>query len=96
MIRCARCNRFLTRESVHVEEERAGLRRMRAYGPRCAQVLGLVQPARKNAPADRKPAGVRRFRRRVDSAQADLFAVDLEYAQRVDRLLGSVSLEMPA
>lgn len=66
MTRCARCNRILLRESVQVEEALGGLRRMLAYGPRCAQVLGLVQPARKNAPAVRKTARARHSRRKAD------------------------------
>ena len=54
------------------------------YGPVCERaVLGLKQ-RRKAAPVQAR-----------DESTPDLFAEDLNYALRVDALLGSISLEMP-
>lgn len=48
---------------------------------------------------ERAAYGSRRKRQRAaqpaDLRQTDLFAQDLQYANRVDALLGSISLEMP-
>jgi recombinational DNA repair protein (RecF pathway) len=54
-----------------------------AYGSHCARAVCGAKPKRQRAP------------RPVDESQCDLFAQDLQYAQRVDSILAGISLEMP-
>lgn len=69
-----------------------------AYGSVCfREVAGEALRRGRRAAGMRRPAGLSlEVPRESDPNQRDLFSEDLAYAQRVDSLLSSISLEMPA
>lgn len=73
---------------------------MTARCVKCNRRLKAATPSGMGPVCERAAYGSKQRRRavplahRVDEAQRDFFAEDLDYAKRVDAVLGSISLEL--